>query len=148
MKIEDAIALAEALMIEHGLWQKGWTLHTSRALRTFGACSHHLKRIKLSVHLVELNTEEKVRDTILHEIAHALLPREAFHGPLWKDKARSIGARPVACYSSKDVTFVPGKYVGTCTKCGKVVYKHRWNRRIESNGYSHNNCGGDFTWKY
>ncbi len=39
---------------------------------------------------------EQVRDTVLHEIAHAIAGPEAGHGPLWKATARRIGATPRA----------------------------------------------------
>ena len=35
-------------------------------------------------------------DNLLHEIAHAIVGREAGHGPLWKVTARRIGATPRA----------------------------------------------------
>ena len=41
-------------------------------------------------------SEEQIRDTVLHEIAHAIAGHEAGHGPLWKATARRIGATPRA----------------------------------------------------
>ena len=41
-------------------------------------------------------SKEQIRDTVLHEIAHAIAGREAGHGPLWKVTARRIGATPRA----------------------------------------------------
>ena len=41
-------------------------------------------------------SEEQIRDTVLHEIAHAIAGREAGHGLLWKVTARRIGATPRA----------------------------------------------------
>ena len=38
----------------------------------------------------------EVKDTILHEIAHALAVARAGHGPAWKTVARRIGATPKA----------------------------------------------------
>ena len=46
-------------------------------------------------HALEGN-EEEIRDTVLHEIAHAIAGPEAGHGPLWKATARRIGATPRA----------------------------------------------------
>ena len=41
-------------------------------------------------------SKEQIRDTVLHEIAHAIAGREAGHGPLWKVTARRIEATPRA----------------------------------------------------
>ena len=38
----------------------------------------------------------EVRDTILHEIAHALAGAKARHGPAWKAIAKRLGATPKA----------------------------------------------------
>lgn len=72
-----------------------WT----RGKRQFGAAVFHGKKrtLRLSRPLVELNSEEEVRDVILHEIAHFLAGHEAGHGPLWKRYAVLVGARPERC---------------------------------------------------
>ena len=41
-------------------------------------------------------SEAEIRDTILHEIAHALAGPEARHGARWKAIARRIDATPRA----------------------------------------------------
>ena len=43
-----------------------------------------------------------MRDTILHEVAHALTPGDN-HGPLWRRVCRQIGARPERCYTNDAV---------------------------------------------
>jgi predicted SprT family Zn-dependent metalloprotease len=93
MDIAKAKKLAERLMREHGLTEKGWTLRMTTALTTkAGTCDWRKKRINMNSIYVFSNTESVVRDTVLHEIAHALndwsLP---FHGPEWRAIAASIG---------------------------------------------------------
>jgi predicted SprT family Zn-dependent metalloprotease len=41
-----------------------------------------------------LNSEECVRNTVLHELAHALAGFAAHHGPDWQWWCRKLGARP------------------------------------------------------
>jgi predicted SprT family Zn-dependent metalloprotease len=64
-----------------------------------------------------------VRDTILHEIAHAKAPFDK-HGKRWKAIAKFIGCKPVACYDRNDVK-TPTPFVGVCPGCGRRVYRYR-----------------------
>ena len=124
MEVSVAIRLATSLMREHGLTEKGWRFQLDRAVRRFGCCMHYSKRISLSEPLTRLNCQSEVTNTILHEIAHALVGPRHGHDAVWKAKCREIGARPERCYSTKDVTAVPSKYIAKCI-CGKI---HRRNK--------------------
>ena len=72
MNTIEAKNMAVRLMDHHGLIEKGWTFVWMKMKRTFGQCWHSKKQILLSWPLTSLNDETTVRDTILHEIAHAL----------------------------------------------------------------------------
>jgi predicted SprT family Zn-dependent metalloprotease len=134
MDILAAHILAESLMQQHGL--RGWTLHWNSAKTQCGSCSYIRHRITLSRPITELNSEEQVRDTILHEIAHALTPGEG-HGWAWKAKAREIGARPVRCGGSE--TKAPERrYHLHCPTCNRVAA--RYHRRPRVAGYVHKLC--------
>jgi predicted metal-dependent hydrolase len=100
----DAQHLARALMRQHGLAK--WTFRFDHARRRFGSCRARQKVITLSRPLTFLNPEPEVRDTILHEIAHALAPDDG-HGALWKQKCVEIGARPIRCYGDETVASPP-----------------------------------------
>jgi predicted SprT family Zn-dependent metalloprotease len=113
MKQEDSQALALELMGKHGLLAKGWTFHFDNAKRRFGYCQYRPKMISISKHLSELNSEEQVKDTILHEIAHALAGPRAHHYAKWRYQAMVVGAKPERCYSA-DVVQPPHKWTGTC----------------------------------
>ncbi len=123
MKLEDARSLAEALMRKHNV-PPAWSFCFDRAKVRFGKCDYRKKRISLSSHLVQLNDEPEVRDTILHEIAHALAPRDAGHGPVWRAQALAIGCNGTRCYGT-EVQRPRPKYKGTCGACGRVIYRHR-----------------------
>ena len=85
---------ARALMDSHGLEE--WTFRFSAAQGRLGECREREKLIRLSLrHAVKADPRE-VKDTILHEIAHALAGARAGHGPAWKAIAERIGATPKA----------------------------------------------------
>jgi predicted SprT family Zn-dependent metalloprotease len=126
MELAAAAKMALLLMREHGLAPK-WEFTFDRAVLRFGSCNWRRKRITLSAALVRLNAEEEVRDTILHEIAHALTSPRSGHGRKWKEVARAIGCRPERCYGENVI--LPGqKYRGSCPSCGRSIRRSRRSR--------------------
>jgi len=104
----QAYNLARNLMNEHGL--REWSFKFDRAKRRAGCCKHSRKTITLSPHYVERNDYEEVKDTILHEIAHALVGHKHHHNWVWRAKAREIGAKPQRCTQANEINLPKGKY--------------------------------------
>lgn len=141
MDTNKAEKIALELMKKHGLIKSYWTFKFDNAKRRFGSCDDRPSRklITLSRTLTELNEEEQVRDTILHEIAHALVGNIHGHDSVWKAKALEIGCDGKRCYSLAEVTTPKGSYVATC-KNGHVRYKFKRPTRTLSCG----KCSGTF----
>lgn len=128
MDLVQAENMCCELMEVHGLY--GWSFRWDRCVRRFGACYCTQRRIQLSSLLVELNSAEKVRETILHEIAHAIAGHEAGHGGEWRRVARFLGISATRCYNSNEVATPKLRYKLTCKFCPNVIYKARkCNRR-------------------
>lgn len=131
--LKESEKLAIELMTKHKLIDKYWTFKFSNTKRILGQCDTTRKDILLSHSFVMLNWEnnrERVRLTILHEIAHAITfhvfgRRVKSHGKEWKLICAQIGGEPTARCSSDKVTTVQGKYHYKCPKCGKDTYKHK-----------------------
>lgn len=125
MDLRTVKKLGNDLMAEHEL--SCWSFELDNAKVRFGVCKHRTQTISISRALAKLNTEDIVRDTILHEIAHALVPTGVHHGPIWRAKAQSIGCDGRRTYG--DTVVAPtAKYKGTCPNCGRVVEKFRRGR--------------------
>jgi predicted SprT family Zn-dependent metalloprotease len=122
MNETTALKLARRLLDDHGL--NKWKVELDHAVRRFGCCHYHTRRITLSAPLIKLNRTSDVRDTILHEIAHALVGWQSGHGAKWKAMAARIGARPRACYSDT-VAEPPPKYIFRCLKCHRTSESNR-----------------------
>ena len=107
MDIKTAFSLLSEEMAKHELTSLSWKPKLDDAERRFGKCDMKRKVISLSRPLVQLNSEEEVRDTILHEIAHALAwerhQENCAHDQRWKDICIEIGARPERCYDEEVV---------------------------------------------
>jgi predicted SprT family Zn-dependent metalloprotease len=128
MDTRDALLLARGLVAEHGL--RGWTVALDRAKTRAGACHYGKRLITLSGPLTRLHSEDHVRDTILHEIAHALVGARHRHDEVWRKTARRIGCTGERCVPA-DAPKVAGDWVGTCP-AGHEVSRHRRPQRLQS----------------
>lgn len=129
------------LMDKHNLLDCGWHFDFDNAKRRFGQCDFDRKRITLSKFTIEhVSSDDDIIDTILHEIAHAIVGIGHGHDRVWKAKAREIGAIPNRCGSRKikDRSKINYKWTGTCPN-GHKVYRHKLSRVIK-NGSSCNKC--------
>ena len=123
-RLSNCVLAAESLIKKHGL--DGWSFQFDSALRRAGACDYSTKVISLSRLFCLKASEDQVRDTILHEIAHALAGPEHNHDAEWKSIARSIGCTADRCHT---VDFAPAKYIVSCARCGWHEKKNRRPRR-------------------
>src|SRR5690242_10849473 len=112
--------LALERMAQHGLHD--WRFAFNRRKRSMGLCRYAEKTIELSIYLVDRNGPDEILDTILHEIAHALVGPKHGHDAVWKAKCREIGARPERC---GDADMPPGRWRTRCDHCGQIYSRHR-----------------------
>lgn len=124
MELYKAKELAEELIEEHC---PEYTFQFDNAKSRFGYCSWKKKIISLSKNLVLMNDEARVKNTILHEIAHALTPKQ-YHNKIWRAKALEIGCDGKRCYDNNKVNTPTEKYVYQCPICEEKYYQHRRSR--------------------
>ncbi|MGL4742878.1 MAG: SprT-like domain-containing protein [Dermatophilaceae bacterium] len=146
MEITRALALGNSLVRQHGL--DGWVVVADRAKTRAGVCRPGIRQIGLSRPITELHSEREVRDTILHEIAHALVGPEHGHDSVWQAKAREIGGTGERCLPA-DAPRPLGEWVGCCP-VGHQRRRHRAPRRVESCGTCSRrfDTGHLLTWTY
>lgn len=134
MDVDRAVAMAEALLAEHG--PPGWRVVVDRARTRAGVCRADRREIGLSGPLTALHSPEEVRDTVLHEIAHALVGPGHGHDAVWRAEARRLGG------SARRTSSAPrpeGPWVGTCP-AGHRATRHRRPVRVVACG----RCGRSF----
>ena len=94
MDLQEIKTLTKELMKEHGLGD--WTFRFNNAKLSLGSCNSDKKLITLSRLLTPLKDRGRIKDIILHEIAHALNRKKygwiniESHGIEWKRIAKSI----------------------------------------------------------
>lgn len=128
---ESILAHARYLMDKHGL--VNWRVKFVNSHSFAGMCipsfehsdpSRSFGRIELSWNFFEVFSDYDKIDTILHEIAHALVPspkkklsngrtRYSHHGPEWKAKAKEIGCSGERCVR-EGANRPKAKYTGVC----------------------------------
>ena len=143
--LADVEALAARLFARHqaesGLgadWTFGFDLSTVRG----GVCRHQERRIDLSVSFCQRATRAEIEDTLLHEIAHAIVGCEHRHDDVWKAKARAIGCTAERCHQ---VAHTVARWVGECG-CGKRWFRQRLSRTLR-HGALCTQCGGRIAWR-
>ncbi len=111
-ELEGVAMEAERLMALHGL--AGWSFQFDDSSRRMGVCNFHIRVIGMSRQYCLAATDAERTDTILHEIAHALVGPKHHHDSVWKAAARAIGCTAERCGT---VDFAPSRYIATCTRC-------------------------------
>ena len=102
MNLTDAGTLARSLMTEHGVGSLSFAFHSPETQLPTTVGRTHLKvvtdnlkipyMITISSDWVEVLSEDKVREIILHEIAHAKAGcTDNDHGPHWQRYAKMFG---------------------------------------------------------
>lgn len=134
--------LAVTTLAQYGLLDQGWRIEWDNGKRRAGACHYHRRVISLSKHIMATAPDEEVRETILHEIAHALTPTDQAHGAVWRAKLIEMGGTGARTHSMETVK---GRYDMICTTCGVVGDRHAaqgsWKRASATNGiYRHRKC--------
>lgn len=132
MNITDAHKLLRKMMDEHELYHVDARMN-GRMTSTFGRYRYNRlgthKSIELSSQLVKINDEERVRLTILHEIAHALTEGHG-HDSVWQAKCLEIGGDGKRCYSRHDTNTIERKRTLLQAYCEEHGDRGRYYRRV------------------
>lgn len=122
----DALALrARSLLEQHSL--TGWSFQFDNGRKRAGCCQYGTKVISLSYAFARQAAEDELTDTILHEIAHALVGKVHNHDEVWRTKAIELGCSGRRCH---DLQFVPPRYIVTCERHCWVATAERRRRGI------------------
>lgn len=128
-KFETLENFANAKLDEWGCSDKGWKFcWDKRPVRRYGQCRYSRREIGLSVKLVSINTIQRSKDTILHEIAHILAGSSNRHNKVWKRWAAKVGAPSRARYRDinrgGDTVCVNAKYILINQDTGEIYRKY------------------------
>lgn len=142
MTIYQAISLAKRLMSNY-TELRDWRVTTNNRKSAFGVCSYRNTQIELSKYLIPEMTDEAIKDTIIHEIAHALTKGHN-HDRVWQMKCIELGGDGQRCGDHKkykggikgkeEFEKKTAKYTLTCPVCGEESYRNRRPKKNSSCG--------------
>lgn len=134
--IKDAEKLIQEKMELHELTKNGWTYKISSKMVTCaGKCSYKKNTLTFAKNFCTNVEESELINTILHEIAHAIVGPKTNHNETWRKLHIKMGGDGERCHRE---TFSPPKYLMECTKCQKI-----WKRyRKPFDGNYSCSCGG------
>lgn len=122
---------ANGLLQKYGLSEQGWKFEFSNTQRRIGDCSHNQKTIRYSKHYMS-SDPASVTDTLLHEIAHALVDPKHGHNHVWRAMCLKIGANPdrTPDIDKQQQTRSTAKknYRIKCEDCGWYVDRFRFKK--------------------
>lgn len=121
MNLADFRDFAWDLMSQHGI--EDWKLILSKKMvSTYGTTNSYRKQIEINLHFVMNNPWSKIKDTILHEIAHAIVGTCHQHDEVWRLKAIEIGCNGQRCGRE----FIKTKeWIGICSICNLTISRHK-----------------------
>lgn len=109
----------------------GWKLAFHNKKNSLATCNYIRKEILFSIHYVEIMTKHGVEMTIIHELAHALTPKDIAHGKVWRRKCIEMGGNGERV--AQDNYYIGGfdafleykasisKYYLICPECGNKI---------------------------
>jgi predicted SprT family Zn-dependent metalloprotease len=137
LNLSDAASLARDLMDEHLI---GWEFEFSNRKGALGDCSYSRMTIRMSREFVKHASESEIRNTMLHEIAHAMVGPGHNHDSVWRRKHISLGGNGSR---TGNMTVSSYLYTGVCA-CGANYFKaHRLGSTLRNGTHT---CGGSVTW--
>lgn len=133
----EVAQLARMFLNREGLFD--WEYRLSKTATIVGRCFYEDKVIEFSSHFINEPWPE-IQDTILHEIAHALVGSEytigrngkrryIHHGSKWRAKCREIGANPNRTAHPSVKGNAEFNYVMKCQVCSRRWYRIRMKRQ-------------------
>ena len=137
-KLSVAHAMALATMARH-IDLNVWGFRFDNGKRRAGQCNYTSRVISISKHLVAHHSLDEVQQVVLHEVAHALVGKEAGHGPVFKKRAAALGYRGKN-FTGREIAANEASWVGHC-KAGHVHYRYRQPTRPLACGL----CGKTFS---
>ena len=121
----------------------GWRFHFETTANRAGVCHHAAKTIGMAVSYALRAGRHDIRDTLLHEIAHAIVGPTHRHDRVWKAKAREIGCSAERCTT---IAHSAGRWIARCPNCSRTWVRHRLTARLRR-GVRCGRCGSPLAWK-
>ena len=110
-EFESFINFAKNKLLYFGLTD--WSINFDYARRRAGICNYDKKVLSFSIYFLRNSSKNEINDTLLHEIAHALVGPKNGHNNVWKKKALDIGCTAKVYHKYE---FAKPKWIKFCSR--------------------------------
>jgi len=120
MDLSESESMAKELI---AFYIPHYSFKFDNAKRRSGLCDSKNRTIQLSKYFVVNNDSQRVRLTILHEIAHVLAGVENGHNKIWQSKCIEIGGNGRRITPTNKTQQYKYRYI--CDTCKFVFHRYR-----------------------
>ena len=124
MEFREAVDKSREMLKEYC---PDYSFDVNGAKNRCGLCNYRKKTIELSEHFIKLNDWPIVKNTLLHEIAHALTKGEG-HNYVWKAKCEELGMVNVKRLNTR-AQMPRGNIIYQCINCDNQFNLHKRIKR-------------------
>ena len=103
-----------------------WKFEWNKRKTQLGFCDYFKKTISMSIYYYDTRSIDESINTLLHEIAHAIVGSKHGHNIIWKLKAKEIGSDGKRTHKTNIKLL--HNYEAICPKCGRLHIAYRLKR--------------------
>ena len=142
-QVEDHAAQLLERHLDTGAPATWWRFRFETATSRAGICRYTTRTIALSVSYVLQAPWNDIRDTLLHEVAHAIVGPGHAHDAVWQTAARRIGCTAKRCST---VTHSRKRWIGKCPRCRDLWFRQRLTAKVRQRSISPR-CRSRIAWR-
>ncbi len=124
-QLDEIARMADELLARHHL--RHWRFIFDDARTRGGMCSSRDQIISVSKQFCLSGAAAQIKDTLLHEIAHALVGPNHGHDEVWRAKALEIGCTAERTLNAK---ITQPRFIMSCHVCGWHQTRHKRQRLV------------------
>lgn len=119
------IALIRIAEITRAYGLGNYTIRLDKTRRRVACYYHSRKLFSYSRYFIIASTEDQLVDTVLHEIAHALVVPGSGHNKVWSDTYKRIGGGKNGSKALNNIDMSIERYKLFCPGCNSEYYVNR-----------------------
>ncbi len=151
-KFKELIQTSLEMLEDIGYSVPDYKYEISTTTNLFGKCSFSKRTIYVSKVVSEFYDEDKVLDTIIHEMCHAITPKSK-HTGRWKEIITHVNSvydmSLQRCYTpskeQEQERVQIAKYIVLCDSCKKEIARQKMSNVIKHTSDYRCKCGGKLT---
>lgn len=131
MEAHEVATLARTHMDQHGL--EGWFIKIVNVFGVAGRCVYSRRTLEFNAKWCAVASDLDVKNTVLHEIAHALVGPGRGHDYIWHARFLSIGGNGETRASDHGLNATKRFVVQCVDGCENLGYRQRRDPRLLNN---------------